>query len=97
MVRPESKPAGVLFVAAKYVQGAPKDDCDTECAKVEAGKKKVTMVPFEAVILLGLNVKLPFGATSILICPLVDGGAEGTVAGAVEVAAVPEPLLSGGA
>ena len=29
-VNPESKPPGLLSLAAKYVQGAAKDDCVTE-------------------------------------------------------------------
>jgi len=63
------------------VQGASKDDCVTEWA-IPLGKKNVTTVPFGAVMLGGLYVSDWPEATSILICPGVLGGADGTFAGA---------------
>jgi len=61
------------------------------------GKKKVTTVPFDAVMLFGLKMNCPPGPTLTLICPLVFGGAV-TVAAAEldEGEAEDEPPDGGG-
>lgn len=56
----------------------------TEWVTGELGKKKVTLVPFEAVRLLGLKTNLPWKATSTLTLPGELAGAEGAGAGAGE-------------
>jgi len=62
--KPESKPADTLPLAAKYVQGAAKEDWVTECETAEFGNQKVTNVPLEAVRLAGWKVKVLLKKTS---------------------------------
>jgi len=85
---PESKPAELLLLAARWVHGSAKEDCVTECATGEFGKKKVTRVPFGAVKLEGLKTKFPLGATFTKTLPAVFAGAEGTAAAVVAAAVV---------
>jgi len=54
----------------------------TEWAIAELGKKKLTLVPFEAVKLAGLKTNLPWNATSTLTLPGELAGADGEAAAA---------------
>jgi len=65
-VRLESNPAVLLEDASRYVHGFAKELWVTECVMPVFGNQNVTEVPFGAVILLGLKMKLP-GATAIFI------------------------------
>jgi hypothetical protein len=82
--KPESNPAGTLPLAARYVQGAAKEDWVTEWEAAELGNQKVTRVPFGALIFAGWNVKVLLKKTSTFIWPAESAGAEGAAAGAAE-------------